>query len=104
MASAPDKTKPDRTNLKELGLRFHALAVFRGVLADEVVRRFTALLDGLDEPQGKKLDLYAAFVASLYSHGGDLGKHLLDCVLENENPAILCQAEKSRCRKRFPTA
>ncbi len=89
MASAPDKT-----NWKELGQRFHALAVFRGILADEVVQRFTALLDGLDEPQNKKLDLYSAFVASLYGHGGDFGKYLLGCVLENENAAILCRAAK----------
>ncbi len=96
----------DKQNLKELGQRFHALALFRGVLENPCVARFVALLDGLDEPYLKKLDLYAAFAAEVYAAGGDFGKELLCSVLENENAAVACKADKktfsrfmSRCLK-----
>lgn len=79
---------PDKQSIKQACLRMHALAVFRALLKDRVIRRFMALLDGLDGPVPARVDLYCDFVAALYAEGGDLGALLLRRVLESENPAV----------------
>lgn len=78
----------EKQNLKQICMRTHALSLFRELLMDRVIRRFLALLDGMDSPAPARVDLYCDFVSALYAEGGDLGALLLRRVLESENPAV----------------
>ncbi|MDL2323737.1 ATP-binding protein [Ruminococcaceae bacterium OttesenSCG-928-A16] len=75
--------------------RLHCLALFRGLLTqDESLAAFLALLDALDKTDVESTaNLYCAFVAALYKHGGDFGAHLLNLVLQTETPALQLQIQ-----------
>lgn len=73
--------------IEDLSLRLKALAVFRSVLADEVLAglvRFLELRDVKDAPAA--LDAYGSFVAALYEASeGDLAAHVQRLVEDDEN-------------------
>ncbi|MGD9560242.1 MAG: DUF815 domain-containing protein [Oscillospiraceae bacterium] len=79
----------DQAALEALALKLHGLALFRGVLAEDVPARLLAVLDNLDAADARgRIDRYCAFVAAVYAAGGDWGRHLLRLVLESDNPAV----------------
>lgn len=65
--------------LKTYADKLQALAVFRGILAEETTAK---LLEFLKEPTPCS---YGDFVGSLYTHGDSLTDFLLDVVAEDEN-------------------
>ena len=73
--------------LKSYADKLQALAVFRGILADETV---ACLLEFLKNPSACT---YGDFVAKLYVHGDSLTDFLLDTVTEDENPYMKRIAE-----------
>ena len=76
--------------LSELNMRLRALAVFRGLLSEPVVESLCACLDCVESaPPPKRVSAYAEFVSRLYrTEDGDLGKHILRIVREDENVYI----------------
>ncbi|MFV0412271.1 MAG: ATP-binding protein [Oscillospiraceae bacterium] len=66
--------------------RLETLVVFRALLRDEVLHSFLKLLRHWQGP--KAAWHYGAFAAALYRSGGDFGRHLMEKVLEDENPAV----------------
>lgn len=73
--------------LKQLRSRLGALAVFRGLLSDPVVEGLCAYLDcRTGNGVRAAVSAYGEFVSRLYlSEGGDLARHILRCVEEDEN-------------------
>lgn len=63
--------------------KLSALSVFRGILEDETVKEFLAMLR---EPTP---ETYGSFVNSLYKTTDDLTDYILGAVTENENPFML---------------
>lgn len=80
--------------LTELNTRLHALVVFRHLLNDDVVARFSALLDApLDRPR-QAVSLYADFTSALFVHTDNWSDYLMRCVLEDENLYMLRKAQQ----------
>lgn len=72
--------------LSELNLRLHALTVFRSLLEDPVLKALSVFLERRETAGAQeKTDAYAAFVAELYNHGGNLAAHIRSIVSDNEN-------------------
>ena len=70
-------------------MRLRALAVFRGLLSDPVVESLCTYLDCVENWSQGSVTAYAELVSRLYqADGGDLGKHILRVVRENENVYI----------------
>lgn len=99
-----EETRDTQDTLGYLRMQLHTLALFRGLLQQEVPAKLLALLDALENPgdgwivdcqrgdpfcnqDSGLVDAYCEFVAALYKNGGDLGAHLLQLVLEAETPA-----------------
>ena len=82
----------EKATLKECATRLCALALFRDVLQNTVVRRLLSLLEGDAPGPNGRVTLYADFVSALYKQGGNLGDLLLRLVLESENVAVKAQA------------
>lgn len=76
--------------VSELNTRLRALTVFRGLLSEPVLESLCACLDCMESaPPRERISAYAEFVSRLYqTEDGDLGKHLLRAVRENENVYI----------------
>ena len=73
--------------LMELSMRLRALAVFRGLLSEPVIESLCSYLDCMENawPQGM-ISGYAELVSRLYqTDEGDLGRHILRVVMEQEN-------------------
>lgn len=67
--------------------RMHALAVFRNLLQDPVIRCLSRFFDA------PSVDAYGAFAAALYQHGaGNWSAYLLERALEDENFYMLGKA------------
>lgn len=76
--------------LIQLSMRLRALTVFRDLLSEPVVESLCTCLDCMENawPQGV-VSAYAELVHRLYqTDGGDLGRHILRVVTENENVYI----------------
>ncbi len=76
--------------LMELSMRLRALAVFRGLLSEPVIESLCSYLDCMENawPQGM-ISGYAELVSRLYqTDEGDLGRHILRVVMEQENVYI----------------
>ena len=70
-----------------LNTRLKTLAVFRGVLKDPVMEALCACLTQAEALEASSA--YAEMVSRLYqTDGGDLGRHILRIVLEDENAFI----------------
>lgn len=75
--------------LINLSMRLRALAVFRALLSDPVVESICTYLDCMENWSQGSVAAYAEMVSRLYQvDGGDLGKHILRIVRENENVYI----------------
>ena len=76
--------------LISLSMRLRALTVFRGLLSDPVVEALCTYLDCMENTWAQgSVSAYAELVSRLYqADGGDLGKHILRVVRENENVYI----------------
>ncbi|MDL2293496.1 ATP-binding protein [Ruminococcaceae bacterium OttesenSCG-928-D13] len=81
---------------RALSREIHALALFRPLLDGPVLGGLLALLENEAAPEHERIDTYCAFVAALYAAGGDLGAHLLNQVLECENPVVRLRARNQR--------
>lgn len=69
--------------LENYAERLRSLSVFRGILADKTIERFSALLS---QPNA---DTYGGFAYSLYEHTDCLTDYILEAVTEDENPFML---------------
>lgn len=74
--------------LKLLSIRLRAVAVFRNLLDDHVVRALMNLLDSLDSDVSEQVDNYGKFVYELYTHTDNLSKYILNIVTDDENVFI----------------
>ena len=81
-------------SLMQLNTDLHALVVFRRLLEDDVIARFSALLDApLDQPR-RAVSLYADFASALFAHTDNWSDYLLRCVLEDENLYMQKKAQR----------
>lgn len=74
-----------REKLDDLCCGLDTLAIFRGLLDDEVIIPLRILLRNAAENKSFDISCYSEFTAALYQHGIDLSKYLLKAVLEDEN-------------------
>lgn len=72
-------------NIK-LGLS--AVTIFKNITCGEVIKNFLNFL-GANDSVDEKIQLYCAFVESLYRHGCDLGRYIKDCLFEDENEFVI---------------
>ena len=92
--------------LMELSMRLRALAVFRGLLSEPVIESLCSYLDCMENawPQGM-ISGYAELVSRLYqTDEGDLGRHILRVVMEQENIYIRAVGRGRRRRTIWPAA
>ena len=80
--------------LEKLHLKLRSLAIFRNLLGDRVLTALDRVLSCADRPATEQADAYSAFVSRLYAAGGDLGAHVLELVLSDENPYVRRRAQK----------
>lgn len=76
----------------KLNVGIQCLTVFRGLLSDPVVQRFSALADVLsgDNPdRAGAANAYAEFAAALYASTDHFSDYVRDLILSDENPYIL---------------
>lgn len=79
--------------LSALSLRLHALAVFRSLLDDAVVKALVRYLDCRRTACAATdaVDAYAQFVSAVYAtESGTLAAHLQDLTFDNENAYVRC--------------
>lgn len=74
--------------LKLLSIRLRAVAVFRNLLEDDVVRALMNLLDSMDSDISETINNYGRFVYELYAHTDNLSKYILNIVTDDENVFI----------------
>ena len=79
------------TRLSTLRNQLHTLVVFRALLDDPVISRFTNMLEYADSEE-RFLDECALFEASLFEHGDSWSDYLLSAVLSQENTAVRLKA------------
>jgi len=85
--------------LEKLHLKLRSLAIFRNLLGDRVLTALDRVLSCADRPATEQADAYSAFVSRLYAAGGDLGAHVLELVLSDENAYVRRRAQKQpACR------
>lgn len=89
-------------NPKELCEKLFSLVIFRNLLQDETIKRFTALFGG-EKSKEDTLSAYAAFVASLYTSTDNLTDYVLTLVAEDENVYIQ-NAGTARLTDNYQTA
>ncbi len=78
------------SELSNLNIRLHSLAIFRNLLQDPVVSALRAYLDSLDtDSTAGSVAKYAEFVSRLYAAGSTtLARYVKRIVGDNENPYI----------------
>lgn len=78
------------TELSQLNIRLHGLAVFRALLSDPVVAALCRYLDCVDRADTQEaVSAYGAFVSALYATGSDtLAQYIQSIVGDDENPYI----------------
>ena len=74
--------------LKLLSIRLRAVAVFRNLLDDSVIKALSELLVSLDSDVETQVDKYGKFVYELYTHTDNLSKYILNIVTDDENVFI----------------
>lgn len=79
---------------KQLCLKLRGLVVFRQLLEDSVVAALLSLLETDDGALSDAVSRYGEFAARLYRAEVDLGRYLLDAVLEDENRYMLRRAQQ----------
>lgn len=102
-----------RLDLEKIYMQFAGITLFRNVLKDEVLENFGLFLScALDENVQKydKIAAYSKFVQSVYEHGGDFGKHILQAIECDDNayvrgcatgkniPGVMTEAFKSELK------
>lgn len=74
--------------LSSAGLALDSLTLFRGLLNDPVLARFSALLHCPPEDIRSFIKAYSDFVSALYAVTDNLSDYLQNAVLEQENPYV----------------
>ncbi|MCI8513666.1 MAG: ATP-binding protein [Lachnospiraceae bacterium] len=75
--------------LRSAGLALDSLTIFRRLLKDPVLSRFSALLHSSPEDPRSFIRDYSEFVAALYAVTDNFGDYLQKVVLEDENTYVL---------------
>lgn len=77
-------------NLKITQYKIQSLVLFRDILEDDVFKKFTILLESMNQKNTPmaSLNAYADFVAALVPYEFDFGKYILGYVLDSVNPYI----------------
>lgn len=83
--------------LEKLYSRLSSMAVFRGVLQDEVFSLFLRYCEGGNKIE--KINAYAAFVAEIYKRGGNLTETVKIVVFSDENVYVKAVAQKKPLSK-----
>ncbi|MEG2930394.1 MAG: ATP-binding protein [Ruthenibacterium sp.] len=73
------------TSSELLLAQLHSLAIFRGILQNNVMKKLTALLSASAADVCAAVDAYGAFAAALYAHTDSFSDYLLKAVLDDEN-------------------
>lgn len=82
--------------LKELNTRLDTLAVFRNILATDVVRKLKMLLDLMflaEAEEEETVFAYSEFVSALYRTGSSLAEYVIDFISNDENFYIKTRAK-----------
>jgi len=74
-----------------IAARLSSLAVFRGILSHECVKKLLDFLEEQDEY--RRIKLYSEFVYSLMNHGGNLTNLIRELCFEDENVYIKSKAQ-----------
>jgi len=78
-------------NLKVLQYKLQSLVLFRDILEDDVFKKFTILLDSMNQKNAPmaSLNAYADFAHALVPYEFDFGKYVLDYILDDVNPYLI---------------
>lgn len=79
--------------LKELPVKLSSLVIFRSLAQGDVLTALSDYVKTLDDDNTEKSVLaYAHFIETLYQHGFDLAKYLLDSAVSDENQYVLLRS------------
>ena len=79
--------------IKEITLSLASVTVFKNVTGSDVVKKLISFLECEGETV-KKVELYSAFVSSLYENGCDLSKYIRRRLFEDENEYVILASQK----------
>ncbi len=65
--------------------KLHSLVIFRKILQDDTINKLACLFDCDETNKNELTDKYCDFAESLLSNGGNLSRHILKLILEDEN-------------------
>lgn len=89
------------TKLQKLFKNLCSCAVFRGVLEEPIFSLFGGYCYATEEDSFEKMNAYAAFVAEIYLHGGNLTELVQKVVFADENVYIKGVAKGENVNKRI---
>ncbi len=74
------------TDMKFANTKLHSLVIFRNVLRDPVMTRFSEMLDVLGNRDAyRSVDAYAGFVSALFERTADFSVYILELIKQDEN-------------------
>ena len=78
--------------IKEITLSLASVTVFKNVTGSDVVKKLISFLECEGETV-KRVELYSAFVSSLYENGCDLSKYIRRRLFEDENEYVILASQ-----------
>ena len=78
--------------IKEITLSLASVTVFKNITGSDVVKKLISFLECEGETV-KKVELYSAFVSSLYENGCDLSKYIRRRLFEDENEYVILASQ-----------
>lgn len=81
--------------IKEITLSLASVTVFKNITGSDVVKKLISFLECEGETV-KKVELYSAFVSSLYENGCDLSKYIRRRLFEDENEYVILASQKKQ--------
>ena len=81
--------------IKEITLSLASVTVFKNVTGSDVVKKLISFLECEGETV-KRVELYSAFVSSLYENGCDLSKYIRRRLFEDENEYVILASQKKQ--------
>ena len=78
--------------IKEITLSLASVTVFKNITGSDVVKKLISFLECEGETV-KRVELYSAFVSSLYENGCDLSKYIRRRLFEDENEYVILASQ-----------
>ena len=79
--------------INDITLKLSSVTVFKNIIRSEVLKNLLTFLECEGETV-KKVELYSAFVSSLYENGCDLSKYIRTKLFEDENEYVILASQK----------